>query len=148
MNVSLLYRPARRQKRRFDGFTLLELLIALVIIGLLVGVIGPNLFKNLGKSEVTTARAQMDAIAKAVEAYRLDNGHYPRGEQGLASLNSAPSDEPNWRGPYMRKGVPNDPWGNPYQYRQPGAEGREFDIMSMGRDGRTGGSADDADLVH
>lgn len=134
--------------RRFHGFTLLELLIALVIIGLLVGVIGPNLFKNLGKSEVTTARAQMDAIAKAVEAYRLDNGHYPRGEQGLASLNSAPSDESNWRGPYMRKGVPNDPWGNPYQYRQPGAEGREFDIMSMGRDGRPGGSGDDADLVH
>ncbi|WP_051293712.1 type II secretion system major pseudopilin GspG [Pseudoduganella violaceinigra] len=148
MNVPLHHRTALRHKRRIDGFTLLELLIALVIIGLLVGVIGPNLFKNLGKSEVTTARAQMDSIAKAVEAYRLDNGHYPRPDQGLSALNNAPSDEPNWHGPYMRKGVPNDPWGNPYQYHQPGAEGREFDIMSMGRDGRPGGTGDDADLVN
>ncbi|MBB5020342.1 general secretion pathway protein G [Chitinivorax tropicus] len=132
--------------KKYQGFTLLELLIALVIIGLLVGVVGPNLFKNLGKSEVTTARAQIDALSKAIEAYRLDTGHFPRNEQGLAALMQAPNDEQGWRGPYLKKDVPMDPWGHPYQYRSPGENGREFDIISLGKDGRPGGAGDDADL--
>jgi general secretion pathway protein G len=132
--------------RRTHGFTLLELLIALVIIGLLVGVVGPNLFKNLGKSEVTTARSQIDALAKAVSQYRLDTGHFPRNEQGLAALSQAPANEPSWRGPYLLKDVPVDPWGQPYQYKAPGSNGKEFDIVSLGRDGRPGGTGDDADL--
>ncbi|WP_137939768.1 type II secretion system major pseudopilin GspG [Chitinivorax sp. B] len=132
--------------KKYQGFTLLELLIALVIIGLLVGVVGPNLFKNLGKSEVTTAKAQIDALSKAIESYRLDTGHFPRNEQGLAVLMQAPTDEPGWRGPYLKKDVPMDPWGHPYQYRSPGENGREFDITSHGKDGRPGGAGDDADL--
>ncbi|GLR12251.1 type II secretion system major pseudopilin GspG [Chitinimonas viridis] len=132
--------------RSSRGFTLLELLIALVIIGLLVGVVGPNLFKNLGKSEITTARSQIDAISKAVEAYRLDNGHFPRNEQGLAALTQPPSGVSTWRGPYLKKAAPPDPWGNAYQYRIPGSNGREFEVLSLGRDGRPGGAAEDADL--
>ncbi|WP_374354390.1 type II secretion system major pseudopilin GspG [Chitinimonas sp.] len=129
-----------------SGFTLLELLIALVIIGLLVGVVGPNLFKNLGKSEVTTAKSQIDALSKAVGQYRLDTGHFPRNDQGLAALTTAPAGETGWRGPYLVKAVPLDPWGAAYQYRMPGSNGREYEIISLGRDGRPGGTGDDADL--
>ncbi|GAB3251190.1 type II secretion system major pseudopilin GspG [Chitinimonas naiadis] len=135
-----------RHHRRQPGFTLLELLIALVIIGLLVGVVGPNLFKNLGKSEVTTARSQIDALSKAIEQYRLDTGHFPRNEQGFAALSQAPAGEANWRGPYLKKVAPPDPWGQPYQYRVPGANGRDFEVSSLGRDSRPGGTGDDADL--
>ena len=134
------------RRRVVRGFTLLELLIVLVIIGLLVGIVGPNLFKNLGKSEVTTAQAQMENISKALDQYRLDTGHYPRTEQGLAALNQAPSDEQKWNGPYLKKAVPPDPWGHSYVYRSPGTGGKDFDLQSLGRDGRPGGSGEDADL--
>ncbi|QDQ25411.1 type II secretion system protein GspG [Chitinimonas arctica] len=135
-------------RRRQIGFTLLELLIALVIIGLLVGVVGPNLFKNLGKSEVTTAQQQIDALSKALEQYRLDTGHFPRTEQGLASLMAQPSDEPRWRGPYLKKAVPPDPWGQPYQYRSPGSNSRDFDLLSNGPSGRPGGTGDNAPITN
>ncbi|MDK2126450.1 type II secretion system major pseudopilin GspG [Parachitinimonas caeni] len=137
-----------KHARRSSGFTLLELLIALVIIGLLVGIVGPNLFKNLGKSEVTTAQAQIDALAKAIEQYRLDTGHFPRNEQGLIALTQQPSNEPKWHGPYLKKAAPVDPWGKPYVYKTPGSNGREFDILSYGRDGQAGGAGEDADLTN
>jgi general secretion pathway protein G len=129
------------------GFTLLELLVVMVIIGLLAGYVGPKYFAQIGKSEVKTAKAQIDALGKALDQYRLDTGHYPTTEQGLASLNSAPSDEPKWQGPYLQKTVPNDPWGKPYQYKYPGEHG-EFDLWSFGKDGQAGGNDEFADVVN
>lgn len=128
------------------GFTLLELLVVILIIGLLVGIVAPRLMGQVSKSEVTAARAQLDALDKALNAFRLDTGHFPTASQGLKALNVAPGDEPRWRGPYLQSDVPPDPWGSPYQYRIPGSQGRDFDLFSFGRDRATGGSGDDADL--
>lgn len=131
---------------RARGFTLLELLVVMVIIGLLAGYVGPKLFGQIGKSEVKVARAQIDALHKALDQYRIDIGRYPGTEQGLAALVARPAGETRWSGPYMAKAVPNDPWGKPYVYRSPGQHG-EFDLSSLGRDGRPGGEGENADVV-
>ncbi len=131
---------------RSRGFTLLELLVVMVIIGLLAGYVGPKFFGQIGKSEVKAARAQIDALQKSLDQYRLDVGRYPSTEQGLAVLNTKPADEPKWAGPYLAKAVPKDPWGNDYQYRSPGEHG-EYDLLSLGKDGRPGGEGEDADLT-
>lgn len=128
------------------GFSLLELLVVLVIIGLLVGIVGPNLFSRLGKSKTEAARAQIDAFSKALAQYRLDTGHYPGTEAGLAALVQRPANEPAWDGPYLSKAVPADPWGRPYGYRSPGQHG-EYDLFSLGADGQPGGSGEAADVV-
>jgi general secretion pathway protein G len=130
---------------RQRGFTLLELLVVMVIIGLLAGYVAPRYFAQVGKSEVKATRAQIDAFEKSLEAYRLDVGKYPTTEQGLAALMTAPAGTPNWQGPYLKKSVPPDPWKNPYQYRQPGEHG-DFDIYSFGRDGKPSGQKEDADI--
>lgn len=135
---------ARIQKSR--GFTLLELLVVMVIIGLLVGYVAPMYFKQVGKSEVKVTKAQIESFGKALDQYRLDNGHYPTTEQGLAALGAKPADEMRWDGPYLKKGVPLDPWGNAYTYKRPGTKG-EYDIVSFGRDGVAGGTGEDADIV-
>lgn len=127
------------------GFTLLELLVVVVIIGLLAGYVGPRYFEQVGRSETKVAKAQIDAFEKALEQYRLDVGRFPATEAGLAALNQAPAGEARWRGPYLKKDVPRDPWGQPYQYRQPGERG-EYEIRSYGRDGKPGGAGDDADI--
>lgn len=132
--------------KRRHGFTLLELLVVMVIIGLLVGYVGPMYFKQVGKSERKTARAQIDAFGKALDQYRLDTGRYPTSEQNLAALRSAPSGETRWSGPYLKRDVPQDPWGHPYQYRSPGQHG-EYDLMSLGLDGQPGGDGESADIV-
>ncbi len=129
------------------GFTLLELLVVMVIIGLLAGYVGPKYFAQIGKSEVKTARAQMDSLSKALDQYRLDNGHYPSSENGLTALNTAPGDEEKWKGPYLQKKAPNDPWGKAYQYKFPGEHG-EYDLWSFGNDGTSGGSDEAADIVN
>jgi len=129
------------------GFTLLELLVVMVIIGLLAGYVGPKYFSQIGKSEVKMARAQIDALEKALDQYRLDTGHYPAMEQGLAALVSRPANEPKWDGPYLRKSLPDDPWGHPYVYRIPGAHG-EFDLLSYGKDGQPGGTDEAADIAN
>ena len=135
------------QPGRAAGFTLLELLVVLVIIGLLAAYVGPRYFSQLGKSEAKVARAQIDAIEKALDHYRLDVGRYPTTEQGLAALYHRPPNEPKWAGPYLKKEVPPDPWGRPYQYRVPGERG-DYDLVSYGKDGRPGGSAEAADITN
>lgn len=132
-------------KNQNKGFTLLELLVVMVIIGLLASYVGPRYFSQIGRSEIKTARAQIDGIQKALEQYRIDNGHYPSNEQGLAALDKAQANEPNWSGPYLVKRVPPDPWGKPYQYRTPGRNG-DFDLFSFGKDGREGGEGEAADV--
>jgi general secretion pathway protein G len=134
-------------RSRARGFTLLELLVVMVIIGLLVSYVGPRFFAQIGKSEVKATRAQMDALEKALEQYRIDVGRFPNTEQGLSALFVRPKDEPKWAGPYLKKAAPPDAWGRPFHYKAPG-EHAEFDLVSLGRDGRTGGSGEDADIVH
>ena len=133
-------------KRPFQaGFTLLELLVVMVIIGLLAGYVGPKYFSQIGKSEVKTARAQIDALGKALDQFRLDVGRYPSSEEGLEALNAAPAGEGRWAGPYLQKAVPMDPWGKPYQYKSPGERG-EYDLYSFGKDGQAGGQDEASDI--
>ncbi len=128
------------------GFTLLELLVVMVIIGLLAGYVGPKYFAQIGKSEVKVAKDQIDALGKALDQYRLDTGHYPSTEQGLAALNARPGNEPKWDGPYLTKTVPSDPWGRAYLYKSPGEHG-DYDLYTYGKDGQPGGSGDAADIT-
>jgi general secretion pathway protein G len=137
------YKMPRRTRSR--GFTLLELLVVMVIIGLLAAYVGPRYFSQIGKSEVKVAKAQMDAFEKAIEQYRIDVGRFPTTEQGLAVLYTKPSNEPKWAGPYLKKVPPPDPWGNPFQYKSPGEAG-DFDLLSLGKDGRPGGTGEDEDI--
>jgi len=132
------------------GFTLLEIVVVIVVLGLLAGIVGPQILGRVSEARSTTARTQIEMLSLALDSYRLDNGAYPATAQGLAALRAAPAGEPrppNWRGPYLRKEVPLDPWGRPYLYRGPG-EGNPggFELGSLGRDGQAGGQAEDADL--
>ena len=134
------------RRRVQKGFTLLELLVVIVIIGLLAAYVGPKYFSQLGKSEVTVARAQIDAFEKSLDTYRLDVGRYPTSEEGLNALMTAPQTAgAKWNGPYLKKGIPLDPWGHAYQYRAPGTKG-EYEIVSLGKDGQPGGSGEGADI--
>lgn len=134
-----------RRKRR--GFTLLELLVVMVIIGLLVGYVGPKYFSQIGKSEVKATRAQINALGKALDQFRLDNGHYPSTEQGLVALVERPVNEAKWDGPYLNKSVPPDPWGKPYVFIMPGEHG-EYDLLSYGKDGKPGGEGEAAEITN
>jgi general secretion pathway protein G len=131
--------------KRNLGFTLLELLVVIVIIGLLAGYVAPRYFSQVGRSEIQVARAQIESLEKALDQYRLDVRRYPSAEEGLEALMVKPAGAENWQGPYLKKAVPNDPWGRAYVYRVPGQKG-EFDLVSYGRDGRPGGSGEDADI--
>jgi general secretion pathway protein G len=133
--------------RSTAGFTLLELLVVMVIIGLLVGYVAPRYFQQVGKSEVKMAQAQIESLQKALDLYRLDTGQYPSTEQGLKALVERPANESKWGGPYLKKGVPADPWGRPYLYRYPG-EKSELDLVSLGKDGQPGGSGEAADITN
>ena len=136
-------------KTEVKGFTLIELLVVIVVISLLAGTVAPLVFRNVGDAKVAAAKAQLEVFGLALEQYRLDNDYYPSTEQGLESLRTPPAGAPstrNWRGPYLRKAVTLDPWGNPYQYVSPGFRNpTSYDLMSLGRDGKPGGDGEDGD---
>lgn len=127
------------------GFTLLELLVVVAIIGLLAAYVGPKYFSQVAKSEQGVTRAQIEAFGKALDAFRLDTGRYPSTEEGLGALVERPSAAAKWNGPYLQKKVPLDPWGHSYVYRAPGSK-TDFDLLSLGRDGQPGGSGEAADV--
>ena len=133
------------------GFTLIEMLVVLTVIATLAGLVAPMVFRNVGDSRVTAARAQIELLGLALDQYRLDNDYYPSSAQGMDALRSPPTGDPaarNWRGPYLRKPVSLDPWGRPYVYLSPGRqEPGGYDLLSYGRDGRAGGVGEDADLT-
>jgi general secretion pathway protein G len=141
--------PALRGGR--SGFTLIEILVVIAVIAILAAIVAPNVFRHVGTAKDTAARAQIEMLGSALDAYRLDNGRYPTTAQGLAALWEEPTLEPrppNWRGPYTRKAVPLDPWGNPYVYLSPGeVNERGYDIISYGADGQPGGEGEDADVT-
>ncbi|GAB6060715.1 type II secretion system major pseudopilin GspG [Desulfonatronum parangueonense] len=136
---------SERYSVRVKGFTLIELLIVMIILGLLASLVGPRLFQHVGKSRQNTARAQIELLGTALDAYRLDVGRYPTTEQGLGALRQQPSGVERWHGPYLPRDVPLDPWGNAYIYKSPGDHG-PYDLLSLGADGRPGGVGEDSDI--
>lgn len=138
--------PSHPARRRTAGFTLLELLVVMAIIGLLAAYVGPKYFSQIGQSEHKVARAQVDAFSKALDTFRLDVGRYPSNAEGLKALVTRPTGLTKWNGPYLAKAVPLDPWGKAYLYRNPGTQGREVDVISHGNDGRPGGAELAADI--
>jgi general secretion pathway protein G len=137
----------RRHNRTQHGFTLIELLVVLAIIGMLAGLVGPQVVKHLGESKTKTAKLQIEELSSALDMYRLDVGRYPATEEGLAALIEQPSNAKIWNGPYLRKKkVPVDPWNNPYHYASPGQHGK-FDLFTLGADGAEGGEGEDQDIV-
>ena len=130
---------------RSGGFTLLELLVVIVIIGMLAGLVAPRYFDQVSKSNTKIAKAQIDSLGKALDQYRLEVGAYPTTEMGLAALNVRPPNLAKWEGPYLKKAVPLDPWGNPYVYKAPGDHG-DYDLVSLGSDGQPGGTGEAEDV--
>jgi len=128
------------------GFTLIEMLIVMVILGLLAALVGPRMFGKVGKSKQKAAKAQIALFETALDTYRLDTSRYPTSDQGLQALRVKPSGVERWDGPYLPKEIPMDPWGHPYKYRSPGEHG-DYDIISLGADGTEGGEGEDADVV-
>lgn len=140
----------RTRRSRRTGLTLIELVVVIVILGLLVGIVAPQVIGRVSEARGTTARTQVEMLALALDNYRLDTGGYPLTEQGLAALRDKPTRPPVppvWRGPYLRRAIPDDPWGRPYIYRYPGQQNpAEFELYSLGRDGKPGGTDEDADI--
>jgi general secretion pathway protein G len=138
---------------RHRGFTLLELMVVIAVMAVLAAVVAPNIFRHVGDARAGAARTQVELLSLALGQYALDNGQFPSTAQGLAALRSQPQDDGgraarHWRGPYLAKEVPLDPWGRPYLYASPGTQGVDgFDLYSLGRDGQPGGDGEDADIT-
>lgn len=145
-----LFEKGRIVRRRRGGFTLIEILVVIAVISLLASLVAPNVFRHVGTAKDASARSQIEMLGAALDAYRLDNGRYPTTAQGLEALWEEPVVEPrpsNWRGPYLRKAVPLDPWGQAYVYANPGEMNPTgYDLISYGADGAAGGEGEDADI--
>lgn len=133
------------------GFTLIEILVVIIVLGLLAALVGPRILGRVSEAKTATAGTQIELLGLALDNYRLDNGMYPTTEQGLRALEEKPLREPiptNWRGPYLRKAVPLDPWGRPYVYASPGEHNpAAYDLSTLGRDGQPGGEDEDGDVT-
>jgi general secretion pathway protein G len=133
---------------RTSGFSLLEIMVVMSIIGLLMALVGPNLIRQRGKAEVQSASVQINQLGTALDSFRLDCGRYPGTQEGLNALRSKPPGLDRWDGPYINKDIPLDPWSRPYYYRSPGEGGRPYDLFSYGADGAPGGDADNRDITN
>ncbi len=140
----MIQRRDKDMLRGMRGFTLIELLVVMVILGMLAALVGPQIFGKVGKGKQSAARTQIEMLGQALDSYRLDVGKYPTTSEGLNALNTSPG-TPGWDGPYLKKGVPNDPWGKPYQYQSPGTHG-DYDLFSYGADGAAGGDGENKDV--
>lgn len=136
----------QKYRENEKGFSLIELLIVMVIIGLLAGLVGPKMFGKVDTSKQKSAKAQISLFETALDMYRLDMGKYPTSDMGLQALRTNPDENEKWDGPYLPKEVPLDPWQNPYKYESPSEKG-DYEIISYGADGAEGGSGTDADIV-
>ena len=140
---------ARRDDR--SGFTLIELLVVIAIIATLAAVVAPSLFGNVGEARRSTAKSQLEIIALALDAYRLDNDEFPTTQQGIDALRAIPvtgTPPTNWKGPYLRQNIPLDPWKRPFVYISPGVSNpTAYDLYTLGKDGKNGGSGEDADVT-
>ena len=134
-----------------EGLTLIEIVVVIIVLGLLAGLVGPQIIGRVSEAKSSTARTQIELFSVALDNYRLDNGRYPTTEQGLQALREKPVSEPtpyNWRGPYLQKEIPLDPWGRPYVYKSPGeVNPTSYDLFTLGRDGQPGGEDEDADIT-
>lgn len=143
--------PRRSVAAGENGLTLIEILVVIVILGVLASLVGPAVFSHVGTAKTTTARSQIELLSAALDAYRLDTGTYPTTDQGLAALREEPVQSPRprgWRGPYLRREVPLDPWGREYVYEGPGRENSiGFDLVTYGLDGQPGGEGENADVT-
>ena len=140
-----------RTSDRRAGFTLMEMMVVLAIIGTLAMLVGPSILRNVGDANVTAAKSQIETFAVALDAYRLDTGTYPTTDEGLSALRVQPitgTARLGWRGPYLRKTVPLDPWGRPYVYTAPGVHNPDsYDLYTLGKDGLPGGDGENADIT-
>jgi general secretion pathway protein G len=147
----MVIKDGRGRVRARSGFTLIEILVVIAVLSVLAALVAPNVFRHLGTAKDAAARSQMEMFAAALDAYRLDTGRYPTTAQGLDALVREPTAEPrprNWRGPYLRKDIPFDPWGNPYIFVSPGEFNPQgFDLLSLGGDGLPGGEGENADIL-
>lgn len=147
-NKRVVWDQAQGRKNSLRGFTLVELLVVLVVLGLLISIVGPRAIGYLGGARADTARIQMQTFAAALDLYRLDMRRFPSAEAGLGALVSAPAGATNWRGPYLNGSeLPLDPWDNAYIYQSPGPGGRPYQLLSYGADGKEGGEDEDADIA-